>query len=197
MTTLATGSRSGLRPAFSLIEVLLVMALLVLAGALAAPAFTEGTSSAKLRDAANKLSQLWSQARLDAMTLGRPLLFQCTLGAGSGTVSGPGEATAVGAEGAPAAPSAGASSIELDGIVFRRLLVAEPAGAAALGAEAVDGMPSMPVVFHPDGSTSDAECLLEAESGPQLLVTLRGLTGSSRVADAPEESGGPTQAGGP
>ena len=53
------------------------------------------------------------------------------------------------------------------------------------------GVWSNPIVFHPDGTTSDASIVLANADGQTLRVTLRGLTGISNVGDIGSEAVGP------
>jgi hypothetical protein len=59
---------------------------------------------------------------------------------------------------------------------------------ATLGAPS-GGAWSSPVLFHPDGTTSDATVVLANDAGQTVRVTLRGLTGSSNVSDVGAEVG--------
>ncbi len=158
---------------FTLVEVLLVLALMVVAAALAAPAMSGAFGRGQLRQAAEKLCTVWSQARLDAMSSGVPRQFRCELGSGTYSI----------VTGAvlpdPAADPTEAPSQGVGSAVFRRMVVADQNGQSAMG-EGEGGM-SSPIVFQPDGTSSDAEAVLEAPEGAKLVVSLRGLTGSTEI----------------
>jgi prepilin-type N-terminal cleavage/methylation domain-containing protein len=57
---------------------------------------------------------------------------------------------------------------------------------ATMGA-AGDGPWSAPIIFRPDGTTSDASVLLTNEPGQTVRVTLRGLTGTSIASEVGKE----------
>ncbi len=177
-------------PGYTLIELLLAMALVVIAVALAAPSVMQGEDRSQVQNAANDLANLWGRARLDAITSGKTLVFRCELGGSKGTVENPFASPAVEATSDAADPSAGPSQgIELTDIVFSELAIAEPAGSEPVAAEAASGSASPVIVFRPDGATSDAEVVLKHESGRQIKVTLRGLTGTTRVVEVEQAAG--------
>lgn len=173
---------TGSRPAFTLIEVLLVLVVLMVSAALIAPAFTGGEAQSQLRDAASQLETAWARARLDAMASGRPLVFRCEVGGQRGVISSP-MVTAIASPQQAAAGQAAPNTQELQftDVTYQSLQVAEPAGATPVGLNVAEGETSSAVVFHPDGATSDAEATLINSQGQRLKVTLRGLTGATRV----------------
>ncbi|MEM1303885.1 MAG: prepilin-type N-terminal cleavage/methylation domain-containing protein [Planctomycetota bacterium] len=191
-----------MRSAFTLVELLLVLALLVVGASVASVALSAGEERARLRDAAETLSRAWSEARLQAIEAGEPLVFRCRIGDSwgyVGTSSIPEEPAAVAepAGNAAVVPSQrdlrlAASGSEQNTIIFRQLLVAERAGAPAVGAGVREGDLSAMVIFYPDGATSDAEATLSTVGGMNLRVTLRGLTGATRVTDPLDDTAGPT-----
>lgn len=190
MNTLA--SRKRKRPefldrGFTLVEVLLVLALLIIIAAMAAPSLSGSIERAKLDSAAKKLRTAWSEARLDAATQGETLRFQCRIGSGWGCVASATATTeqVAGAIGQQSAAVNGA--LELSDVVFKQLLVAGLPGDPPLGGGVADGELSAGVLFRPDGTTSDAEAVLEAANGARLKVTLRGLTGSARIVEVENE----------
>ncbi|TWT67008.1 hypothetical protein Pla123a_44370 [Posidoniimonas polymericola] len=189
------------RPAaYTLVEVLLVLALLVLAAGLVAPAVLEGGARNELEDAAQKVANMWSRARLDAVTSGQVLIFRCQPGTGMASVAGIDSAVEAGASAGMGAAAVGdqaavggapTQELNLTGITFLQIAVAEPPGSqhAVLDSSASSG--ACVVLFRPDGATSDAEAVLQHDSGDQIVVTLRGLTGATRVVDVSADQGGP------
>ncbi|MEM6798169.1 MAG: prepilin-type N-terminal cleavage/methylation domain-containing protein [Planctomycetota bacterium] len=184
--TSATGTadrRVALRSGFTLIEVMLVLALLVVISALAAPSLIGSLQRSRLDAAASELRTAWAQARLDAASSGETLRFQCRLQTGWGCVANA-SASLEEVDAALAAEQAeGGSPMEWTDVVFTQLLVANTPGEPPLGESVADGELSAAVLFRPDGTTSDAEAVLEDATGAQLKVTLRGLTGSARIED--------------
>lgn len=172
--------RSGIA-GYTLIEILLVLALFIITAAVVAPSILEGNDRSKLEDAADKLVEMWSRARLDAVAEGQMLLFQGELGGSVARVQSPGGVMELEPVAGQAATPA--HELQLDSVVFRSLTIAEPAGSEPVFyAESVaDAIPV--VVFRPDGATSDAEALLEHAGGLQLKVVLRGMTGAVRVEE--------------
>ncbi|QDU89983.1 hypothetical protein Pla175_33820 [Pirellulimonas nuda] len=158
---------------FTLVEVLLVLALMVVVAALAAPAMSGAFGRGQLRQAAQKLCTVWSQARLDAMSTGTPREFRCELGTGTFSIA----TGSVVAD--PTADPAVGSSQGVESAVFQRLVVTDQNGQTAIGEG--DGDASVPLVFQPDGTSSDAEVVLAAPEGARLIVSLRGLTGSTEI----------------
>ncbi len=158
---------------FTLVEVLLVLALFVVVAALAAPALSGAFGRGQLRQAAEKLCTVWSQARLDAMSTGAPREFRCELGTGTFSIA-TGSVVADPMADPTTAPSQGVESA-----VFRRFVVTDQNGSTTVGE--TEGGLSAPIVFQADGTSADAEAVLEAPEGAKLVVSLRGLTGSTEV----------------
>lgn len=67
---------------FTLLELLLVLALIVLIGAIVAPKLDEVFERQKLKASANELRLQWDRARLEAMRTGQAQVFQCQVGTG-------------------------------------------------------------------------------------------------------------------
>jgi len=57
----------------------------------------------------------------------------------------------------------------------------------ASAAVAAEGGWSQPIMFYPDGTTSDASVLVANSSDETIRVTLRGLTGISRASQVGHE----------
>ncbi|MEM6328748.1 MAG: prepilin-type N-terminal cleavage/methylation domain-containing protein [Planctomycetota bacterium] len=211
MTTSATGAVNRRRRAsppgrnrgvgFTLVEVLLVLALLVVVAAIAAPRLMGSLAASRLDAAASELRTAWAKARLDAAAAGETLKFQCRIQTGWGCVGKAADATLAvedndGSSTRPVTPSeenAGAAdggAIEWQGVVYRTLVAASQPGDPPVGEAVADGELSAAVLFRPDGTTSDAEAVLEDAQGRRLRVTLRGLTGAARIEDVEEPADG-------
>ena len=65
---------------FTLFEVLLVLALIVLIGALAVPAFNRAFETQRLREAGDAIRTAWAKGRIEAMKSGRTMLFRHEIG---------------------------------------------------------------------------------------------------------------------
>ena len=67
----------GRRPGgFTLFEVLLVMALIILIGALTMPGFSRTFENQRLRESGDIIRTAWAKGRIEAMKSGRTLLFR-------------------------------------------------------------------------------------------------------------------------
>jgi hypothetical protein len=73
------------------------------------------------------------------------------------------------------------------GVIFASGEVSASSQVLATLGTANGGTWSSPVLFHPDGTSSDATVVLSNESGQTIRVTLRGLTGGSNVGDVSSE----------
>lgn len=180
------------RPAaYTLVEVLLVLALLVLAAGLVGPAVLDGGARNELEEAGEKVANMWSRARLDAVTSGQVLIFRCQPGMGVASVAGINDGLEAAETGdAAAVDTAPTQELNLEGITFLQVAVAEPPGSQHVVFDSsASGGPCV-VLFRPDGATSDAEAILQHESGDQIVVTLRGLTGATRVVDVSSDQEG-------
>ena len=202
---MARGIEGTSRAAFSLIEMILVLAILVAIGAIVAPSFNEAFVRQRLQTSADRLRGAWDRARLTAMKTGQSQIFNCVIGAGDyavepymtdadvvnastgatvmttgGTVV---ETTASGAVLASAGASEG-KKLEEE-IVFVSCAVSSDMRAATVAQEqgglaAISTM-NQSVMFYPDGSTSTAEVIIQDPNGKQRAVRIRGLTGSTQV----------------
>jgi Tfp pilus assembly protein FimT len=195
------------RTAFSLMEVLLVLAILVAIGAVVAPSLGDAFLRQRLLISVDRLRSDWDRARLTAMKTGQTQAFTCVLGqrdysiqpymmdadlmnasAGAlvttsgGTVA---EATSVGTLEAPE-PTAAADGKQLDeDITFVSCAVSADMRSVSIaqvgGGLAATSMANQMVLFYPDGSTSTAEVIIQNPKGTQRAVRMRGLTGSTQV----------------
>jgi hypothetical protein len=74
-----------------------------------------------------------------------------------------------------------------DGVIFAKADAASSNQLTATLGSAGDGTWSSPILFRPDGTTSDATVLLVNEPGQTVRVTLRGLTGTSVASEVGKE----------
>jgi hypothetical protein len=75
-----------------------------------------------------------------------------------------------------------------DGVIFAAGDVSTSNQLLATLPAAAEGPWSGAILFHPDGTTSDASLLLSNARQTTLRVTLRGLTGISNTIDADSEA---------
>ncbi len=200
------------RGAFTLLELMLVLAIIAVVGAIAIPRFDEIFERQKLRGMANELRLAWDSARLEAMRTGQSQVFTCLLGSGTYSVkplvlqsdsanAGTG-ATVLLSGGAVAETQSNgfltaadptlqdAKELE-DRIVFVSCSVVGDMRAYTTAQDSQNsGMNEVntqtvgeSVIFYPDGSSSTAEVRIQNERGDIRGIQIRGLTGHTRVVD--------------
>ena len=196
-------SRSGI----TLLEVLLVMALLVAIASMAAPALQGTLDGHRLRNAADTVRVAWTKARVEAMETGRTYLFRYQpsgnlyvveplytqddyLESAEVTRNG----VAVNASSPLASTSADQPTVPVgetdtlaEGIVFTGSEATVDLRAALLTGEettggSLDNQWSAPIFFYPDGTTSTARLALANQRECYVLLTMRGLTGIVAVS---------------
>lgn len=194
------------RAAFSLLEMILVLAILVAIAAMVAPAVGDAVLRQRLDASVSRLRSEWDRARLTAMKTGQTQVFTCvptardysiepymsdadlvnasagaTVVTSGGTVA---EATTDGTLTAAQSTSGTAKQLDED-ITFVSCAVSSDMRAMSV-AQAQGGVTAMStanqmVLFYPDGSTSTAEVIIQNAGGMQRAVRIRGLTGSTQI----------------
>ena len=196
----AARARHGAR-GVTLIEMILVLAVLVAIAAMAWPAMKGPLDDQRLRKAADIIRAQWIHARVAAMKTGRVHVFRYQIGGDIYAVQ-PwyAETDAVEASSDPAtattAPvlNAGNQNSPLGvtgarlppGITFYSGETLADARTRELNTDAAGTTMGsawcQPIVFYPDGSTSDSRLVLTNQRC-FVELTLRGLTGFSRGSD--------------
>ena len=202
---------SAPRNAYTLLEVILVLAILAAIAAIVSPNLGEAFQRQKLNAAADTLRNEWDKARLTAMKTGQIQAFSCVAGdrtysitpymtgddttnastgatvmTAAGTV---GQATSTGNLTTPTPTTAsttdGNSSSLPEDVSFVSCAVSSDMRAMSIASSqgGLVGIQSMNqmVLFYPDGSTSTAEVVIQIPAGFQRAVRMRGLTGSTQV----------------
>lgn len=198
------------RPGFTLIEMMLVLALMVAIGAIVWPALDKPFAAERLRASGDELRAELARGRVAAMQSGRAHVFSVDGVTGRYFVH-PADEPAVGVSTPTAASSSSTAPMVPigralpEGIKLQELLAFDdvtplpptaqpqqstaPAGTAAplgTGSAALSAGPTsapQPVYFHPDGTTSSARFTLANEHGVTLVLELRGLTGATRAGE--------------
>lgn len=199
------------RRGFTLLELMLVLAILVTLGAIAAPRLVDVFERQKLNGSASNLRLAFDQARLDAMQTGQAQVFACTLesneytikplmlqsdmanaGAGATVMTSAGTVVETQDTGmvqaADLSEVSEAEKLEED-ISFVSCNVASDMRAYAVAQESQSsGTGDMStqtvnsqIIFYPDGSTSTAEVQIKNNRGDVRAVRIRGLTGHSKI----------------
>ena len=195
------GSRS-IRRGVTLFELLLVLAVLVLIGAIAWPMLEKPFAMQRLRYAGDQVRTVWARARNQAMLTGETCLFYYQPGGGQFYVqqassvdafAAPGDSLAFGADvpGGVAQSAAPTGERLPDDVAFAEGVTAEDprvagfgvgqAISSAVGADALSWAP--PVAFFPDGTATSSQLILANGTGFRILVELRGMTGSSALGE--------------
>lgn len=184
---------------FTLFELLLVLSLLVVLGGLVAPMLSGAFTQSKLNSAADDIQSAWSEARLMAIQGGSPMAFRCLLGGPefetkpyhfgieeTETQVRPDDERTQPNEEEVERDSNQASGKLADGLMFSEAAAASALDSTDPGTQSSmrDGAGwSVPIIFYPDGQSSDALVRIAHEEGRGVAVTLRGLTGISRKSE--------------
>jgi prepilin-type N-terminal cleavage/methylation domain-containing protein len=182
------------RSAFTLIEILLVLAILVIVAAASAPALNGVMRQYRLQSAADAVRADLTRAHVLAMKSGRVQIFRCEIGGrkyklepfiagddaiesatggqdSSGKVYGPGVTNPSDIVGSQGELPEGTSFVEGQAIAASRSLRIEEE-AQVLQDLAWSG----PILFYPDGTSSDAHVVVGNERQVGLRLDLRGMT---------------------
>lgn len=206
------------RRGITLLELLLVLALLVAVAALAAPTLRNAFASRHLRLAAEHVRSVWARARNQAILQGEPRAFTyqpltgnykvepytgpppATTAMTADSVSPTAQSISSQSSADEAATNLGTSTGTIQATLPGEMLFSPPSigGAQAMSfgtgtpettsaADAATGLASQPwsepILFFPDGTTSDARVDLQGANGRQAAITLRSLTGQSQLLD--------------
>jgi prepilin-type N-terminal cleavage/methylation domain-containing protein len=167
------------RSGYTLFEVMLVLAILVAVGAVAAPVFRQSFEVERLRKGADTLRTAWSKARVQAMSTGLTHIFQFEYAAGQFVVA-PWE------EGAALVQTTTTNAVQRtgqlpDGIVF--YAAEKLAEERAATVEETGAQQAPQIFFYPDGTTSTAQVMLSNQTDRFVKVFLRGLTGVPNIGE--------------
>lgn len=182
---------------FTLLELTLVLALLVVVAAMVWPAFEKPLASERLRHGADKVRSEWTRTRVRAMTTGTPHVFryvpltnqyQVEIWSGAESQIEAASLADFGLAQQQAVVAQGVGEKRLpDGVVFdanqtlqdtRAMLVSAAGTQTQMG----QAQWSDPIYFFPDGTTSTARLLLHNELNLYVVLDLRGLTGVVTVS---------------
>jgi prepilin-type N-terminal cleavage/methylation domain-containing protein len=194
------------RAGLTLLEIVIVLALLVILAAVAMPAFSGVIRRQRLKSAAESVRAEWLRAHIQAMKTGRIHVYRFQAGdrhfeiipwvaADDALESSATANTDTTLSAMSTASGTTAGGVELgegpglpEGVIFvggnaqadsRALTVEEALGGSAGG----DGQWGAPILFYPDGTSSDAFVIVANDSQEAIRVDLRGLTGLATVSD--------------
>jgi prepilin-type N-terminal cleavage/methylation domain-containing protein len=199
------------RGGFTLIELILVLAILVAITAMAWPTLDRPLSNQRLRKAADKIRTEWTRARVKAMTEGVTYVFRYTLEEDAYSIETGGDCDFMPQDGA--AGSYGGRSMAEAEVPGQSAKYAEhklPEGIVFSGGEttydsrssmisssgevgsSIESGASDPVLFFPDGTTSTARLSLRNTAfNYEIELTLRGAIGAVSVSDTYTAEGSP------
>jgi hypothetical protein len=185
----------------TLVEVCLVLALLVVIGAISAPLLEGSFSRAGLQSAGDLLRGAWARARLASMESGVTYVFRCAPKGSQFQIITLDELGLPASEAVPLVESdvekytenllRSSPSRLPDGVVFAAAEISASSQVMATLGASGEGAWSSPILFRPDGTTSDASLVLANEAGNTVRVTHRGLTGISNTTEVVKEAVGP------
>ena len=178
------------RSAFTLIELLLVVAILVAVLSLAAPSVNRMFQRNALDRGADRLRAAMGEARVNALKEGD--VYAVFVARGDnwfdvGPFANSREQIAKANRDQDHVAARGNSGFEENllpnGIRFAASEVLEDSRAAELleGTDGEAGKGLQQILFYPDGTSQDASVVLQSESGGIVEVQLRGLTGLPKV----------------
>jgi hypothetical protein len=182
-------------------ELLLVLAILVAVAAVSAPSLTGAMRNVRLSSAADVVRTEWTKAHVRAMKTGRIQVFRYEVGGPKFTVqpwiagddalesdAASQEAMAFGSSTVELTKETGAEQELPEGTLFvtgdaqiegRSLKVAEQ----VVGMMTSEAAWSPPILFYPDGSSSDAFVVVGDDRETGVRLELRGMTGAVKVSE--------------
>ncbi len=183
-TKLTINRESG----FTLIELILVMAIIVLVGALAGPSIVQTFSRQTLEKGADRVRIAMGQARVNAIRTGDVYAVFVLEGGAWFQVAPFSQAQAMSTAASQRQMLAARreqSEYEEDllppGITFYRGTIAvDNRAAVVLDTGNAEGR-LRPILFYPDGTSQDARLTIQNDKGNFVEIRLRGLTGISSL----------------
>ncbi|MBN2476174.1 MAG: prepilin-type N-terminal cleavage/methylation domain-containing protein [Pirellulales bacterium] len=191
---------SGRRQGFTLVEVLLTLCLLVVIASLAWPMLDKPFANQRLRKAADQVRAEWGEARVEALNSGLVYVFRYEIEGGQYRVESraAAETPADGMLGQSYGDTFDSQQTTTDSEVSKGKL---PENVTFVGSETTfdtratsfetetgpvfpsDASWSEPILFYPDGTTSNARLVLRNNRDRCIELTLRGLTGVVKVGE--------------
>ena len=181
------------RTAFSLLELMIVLAVMLTISALAAPTLMDRVQNGRIQEAAENVREVLSNARRYAIDSGLDYHFRFEVD-GQAVVAIPAEQLASPSNSFSSDPKDTRSVLEaliLDDGLFLRAQKDENAGGETLKSKAFDTLAeaadlaqrtwSLPILFRFDGTAEDRSFRVMDEEGRAAVITVRGLTGAVRV----------------
>lgn len=176
------------KPAFTLMELILVIGILVAVSAIAMPTVTRSFSSQSLLKAADRVRVSMGQARVRAIQTGQIHAVGYLPGRGWIDVASFEQLSTIASKAGRRLQEqhfALTSDYEDDllpgNVIFVAGETVVDARAFDAGEQAADTSGLRTILFYPDGTSQDARLTLQNKEGRIIDVTLRGLTGTASV----------------
>jgi len=193
------------RRGFTLMEVMLVMAILIAVAAVAWPQIVRAYDSVRLRKVADQVQEALSRARVQAMSSGMPQVFRFEPSSPRYTIEAYQDDTASGDSSQTDASSSGTTAVSPaptsnnaaadatnpcqhqlpDGFIFASAERSSDTRSAVAEGQLTDGSSAdaPPVFFYADGTSQDAVITISNDNGRSISITLRGYTGITRIGE--------------
>lgn len=176
------------RPAFTLLEIILVIGIMVAVAAIALPTMTRSFSSQALLKAADRVRVSMGQARVRAIRTGQIHAVGYLPGRGWIDVASLQQISTIASKVTRRLQEQQlgiTSNYDDDLLPGKVIFVAGQTVNNARSADARNESGSesqlLSILFYPDGTSQDARLTLQNEEGQLIDVTLRGLTGTASV----------------
>jgi prepilin-type N-terminal cleavage/methylation domain-containing protein len=183
------------RLGFTMMELMLVLAIIVTVSAMSWPMLERPLATHRLRSAADDVRAEWCQARVEAMRSGQTYAFRCATDGdrysiapedspeGSSLSSGESNAAMFNSSDEDLAACAEKTLPPGVRFVTTEMIEEDPADDLEPDSALAEGGTTIPILFYPDGTTSDARVRLGNDRGSGLDLMIRGLTGTVLVGD--------------
>ncbi len=188
--------RRPIRRAYTLLELLIVLAVVLAVVSLSWPALERPMAKSRLQSAAKQLRVALARSRLEAIESGTARQFRYQPGTGYFEVSAPSTSEGAGLLLPAGTEDAGKGGVFGDDPSAQQAAQYElPDGVLFFDPSAPDAAPlepdapasygsmiwSAPIIFYPNGRTFNTRIRLHGEYDYYVDVMLRGLTGAGRV----------------
>jgi prepilin-type N-terminal cleavage/methylation domain-containing protein len=180
------------RAGYTLFELVIVLAVLVIMATLAVPSWQSASSTMRLTESADILRTAWATARAHAINEGRAYRFAYVPNHGNYRIAPDSSDQWGGSTGPEQTDNSTPPYVQEDvlpkGVRFSSAEVVQSANGHFEGGDTAlppgSVQPSgwtTAVTFQPDGSAQDVEVIFTTEGSRPLSVKLRGLTGAVTV----------------
>lgn len=206
MNPLRSRTNHPSRAGITLLELVIVLALLIVLAAVAMPSFVGMLRRQRLVSAAESVRTEWMRAHIHAMKTGRVHVYRFQTGdrkfeiipwvaeddALESSVNADQQGMVFAMSTAAGTSAGGVDMNDGPGLPEGVLFVAGDAQAdnramtiedALMGAAGADGQWSRPILFYPDGTASEAYIIVANDQQEAIRIELRGLTGMASVSD--------------